>query len=88
MFINDYMGWWLNPVGFLHGFCLAFPEIDMISYIYVVAIFIFHYKLHQEPYKSMKGYWLCRLTFGCIYIFMLLLLLGDCSNYLPFEPAH
>ena len=23
--INNYQGWWLNPVGFMHGFCIAFP---------------------------------------------------------------
>ena len=23
--LNRYMAWWLCPVGFMHGFCMAFP---------------------------------------------------------------
>ena len=47
--LNDYMGWWQNPVGFLHGFCLAFPNFEPLNYIYLVAILYFHYRLHQKP---------------------------------------
>ena len=24
--LNNYIPWWANPIGFLHGFCLLFPE--------------------------------------------------------------
>ena len=24
--LNDYIPWWVGPVGFMHGFCIYFPE--------------------------------------------------------------
>ena len=26
LFMNDYIPWFANPIGFLHGFCIFFPE--------------------------------------------------------------
>jgi hypothetical protein len=25
LFMNEYIPWWVNPVGFLHGICIFFP---------------------------------------------------------------
>jgi hypothetical protein len=26
LIFNSYIPWWVNPIGFLHGLCIAFPE--------------------------------------------------------------
>jgi hypothetical protein len=27
LFLNRYIPWWVSPVGFMHGFLLAFPQL-------------------------------------------------------------
>lgn len=85
LIINDYIPWWVNPVGFLHGICIFFPEFEAINYVYAGCLFVFQYGTHQKPYRDLKGYWLTRYCMNFIWVFALLLLIGDCSNYLPLE---
>lgn len=45
--INSYIPWWANPIGFLHGFLVYFPDFEMLNYVYAVAILFFQYMLYQ-----------------------------------------
>lgn len=84
--LNSYIPWWANPIGFLHGFCLAFPEFEPLNYIYASALMYFHYGIYQEPFRSLKGYWVTRIALNGVWVFTLFLLIGDCSNFLPLGP--
>ena len=46
----------------------------------------FHYMIYQKPYSELKLYWLMRWFMNGIWIFCLMLLIGDCSNFLPLGP--
>ena len=82
LFINRYIPWWVPPVGFMHGFLLAFPQYELLNYVYVVFVFLFQYGLYQTPFKDLKGYWLSRYTINYIWVFALMLLAGNCTNHL------
>ena len=86
IFLNSYIPWWSNPIGFLHGFCLAFPEIEVLNFIYAGALMYYHYGIYQKPYRDLKYYWVTRITVNGVWIFALMLLIGDCSNFLPLGP--
>ena len=86
LFLNEYIPWWVNPIGFLHGFCIYYPEFEPLNYIYATALMFFHYKIYQRPYADLKYYWVTRWFINGVWIFALVLLLGDCSNYLPLGP--
>lgn len=85
LIVNRYIPWWVNPIGFLHGFLIFFPETEILNYIYAVALMYFHYMLYQAPYCKLKGYGSTRWAINGIWIFCLMVLIGDCSNYLPLE---
>jgi hypothetical protein len=84
--LNEYVPWWANPIGFLHGFCIWFPDFEPLNYIYACALMFFHYMLFQKPYKDLKYYWITRISLNGVWIFALMLLIGDCSNFLPLTP--
>jgi hypothetical protein len=86
LILNSYIPWWANPIGFLHGFCLAFPEFEPLNYIYAAALMYFHYGIYQPPFRDLKGYWVTRISLNGVWIFCLFLLIGDCSNFLPLAP--
>ena len=86
LIINSYIPWWACPIGFMHGFCIKFPEIEAINYVYAVCLMIFHYGIYQKPYRDLRGYGFLRFFMNFIWIFCLMLLLGNCSNYLPTGP--
>lgn len=86
LILNKYIPWWVSPIGFMHGFCIYYPQYEFINYIYAVCLFIFHYGIYQEPYCKFKGYGITRFFMNFIWIFALMLLLGNCSNYLPTAP--
>lgn len=86
LFLNEYIPWWANPIGFLHGFCIWFPDFEPLNYIYASALMFFHYMMFQKPYRDLKYYWITRITLNGIWIFALMLLIGDCSNFLPLSP--
>lgn len=85
LFMNKYIPWWVCPIGFMHGFTINFPEYEFINYVYAVCLFIFHYGIYQEPYRRMWGYNFLRFFINFIWIFALMLLLDNCSNFLPTE---
>jgi len=86
LFLNSYIPWWAGPIGFLHGFCIYFPEFEPLNYIYASALMIFHYGIYQKPYYDLKYYNLIRIFMNGIWIFAIFLLIGDCSNFLPLWP--
>ena len=86
LFLNKHIAWWICPIGFMHGFCLAFPELQFLNYIYAACLFIFHYGIYQEPYCNLRGYKLSQYFMNFIWVFCLMLLVGNCSNYLPVGP--
>lgn len=85
LYLNRYIPWFVNPVGFFHGIAIFYPEIEMINYVYALFLFVFQYGIYQKPYRDLKGYWLPRYCMNFIWVFALLLLIGDCSNYLPLQ---
>ncbi len=86
LIINHYIPWWANPIGFLHGFCIYFPESKLITYIYAVAIMYFQYSLYQPPCCNLRYYNVIRVAINGIWVFCIYLLIGDCSNFLPLTP--
>lgn len=84
--INRYIPWWSNPIGFLHGFCIAFPEFEPLNYVYATALMFYHYGICQPPFRDLKGYWLTRIAINGVWVFCIYLLIGDCSNFLPLSP--
>jgi hypothetical protein len=86
LFLNSYIPWWANPIGFLHGFCIYYPEFEPLNYIYATALMIFHYGIYQKPYYDLKYYGLMRVFMNGVWIFAIFLLIGDCSNFLPLGP--
>lgn len=86
LILHRYISWWTCPIGFMHGFCILFPESDLISYIYAGCLFVFQYGIYQEPYSNFKGFKSIQFTMNFIWIFALMLLIGNCSNYLPVGP--
>lgn len=86
LFLNSYIPWWANPIGFLHGFCIWFPEFEPLNYIYASALMFFHFMIFQKPYADLKYYRIMRFSLNGVWIFALMLLIGDCSNYLPLSP--
>ena len=86
MIINRYIPWWVNPIAFMHGFAIKFPELTIINYVYGVCLLIFTYQIHQKPYRDFRGYWVLRIAITYIWVFALTVLLDDCSNYLPIGP--
>lgn len=46
----------------------------------------FHYGIYQKPFKNLKYFWVTRITINGVWIFALLLLIGDCSNFLALGP--
>lgn len=86
LFLNDHIPWWVGPIGFMHGFNINFPHLEILNYIYALFLMIFHYGIYQEPYRRMWGYNFLRFFINGIWIFALLVLFGNCSNYLPISP--
>lgn len=84
--LNSYIPWWVNPIGFMHGFAIRFPELTIINYIYGIFLLLFTYKMYQEPHRQFRGYWACRMSINLIWVFAITVLLDDCSNYLPTGP--
>lgn len=82
LFLNRYIPWWVNPIGFMHGFLIAFPRLELLNYLYAVFVFIFQYGLYQSPFKKLKGYGFTRFFINFIWLFALMLLAGGCSNHL------
>lgn len=86
LFLNSYIPWFVNPIGFLHGFLVFFPEAEALNYLYAGALLYLHFMLYQRPFAEMRGYGVTRWALNGIWVFCLMVLIGDCSNYLPLEP--
>ena len=86
LFLNEYIPWFANPIGFLHGFCVFYPEFEPMNYIYASAMMFFHFMIYQRPYADLKYLEFTRWSINGVWIFCLMLLIGDCSNYLPLGP--
>lgn len=86
LFLNRYIPWWACPIGFMHGFCIYFPEFEPLNYAYASVLFIFHYGIYQRPYRDLPYYGFLRYFINFIWVFALMLLLGDCSNFLALGP--
>jgi len=83
LILNHYIPWWANPIGFLHGFCIYYPEFEPLIYIYALALMVFHYGIYQKPFYNLKYYGFLRVFMNGVWIFCIFLLIGDCSNFLP-----
>ena len=83
---NSYVPWWINPVGFLHGLLVYFPNLEALNYVYALFVIYFHYKIHQPPYRDMRFYGACRVAINGVWAFTIFLMIGDCSNYLQIGP--
>ena len=83
---NSYIPWFANPIGFLHGFCIFFPEFEPLNYVYASALMFFHFMIYQKPYADLRGYEFTIWAINGVWVFCLMLLIGDCSNYLPLGP--
>jgi hypothetical protein len=83
---NNYIPWWANPIGFLHGLCIYYPEFEPLNYIYASALMVFHYGIYQKPFLDFKYYGVTRFFMNGVWLFCLFLLIGDCSNFLPLGP--
>ena len=46
----------------------------------------FHFKIYQKPYSQLPHYGWLRVFMNGVWIFCLMLLIGDCSNFLPLGP--
>lgn len=84
--INRYIPWWANPVAFLHGFLIYFPNFELLNYVYAAVIFYFQYNIYQKPFDKFPYYSSARIGINGIWVFCVYLLIGDCSNYLPLSP--
>lgn len=84
--LNRYIPWWANPVAFMHGFCVLYPEAEFLSYIYAVAVMNYHYRIYQHPYRDLKYYNFARVGINGVWVFCIYLLIGDCSNFMPLSP--
>jgi hypothetical protein len=84
--LNRYVPWWANPIGFLHGFLVFFPDFELLNYAYAVAILYFQFSLYQKPFDKFPYYSSTRIAINGIWVFAVYLLIGDCSNFLPLRP--
>jgi hypothetical protein len=80
LFLNSYIPWWTCPLGFMHGICIAFPESDILNVIYGTALIVFQIGIYRRPYSEMKYYNVLRYFVNFIWVFAIMLYLGDCSN--------
>lgn len=83
LILNEYIPWWVNPVGFIHGYIVFFDDHVKVQYFYAIFMMFFQYMLYQKPYRDLKGYWITRIAINFVWVFILIYRLGDCSNYLP-----
>jgi hypothetical protein len=88
LIINSYVPWWVNPVGFVHGYIVFFDDHVEVQYFYGLVVMFFHCMLYQKPYRELKGYWITRIAINYVWTFILIYKLGECSNFLPIEPDH
>ena len=82
---NSYVPWWVNPIGFLHGLVMNYPDIEPLNYVYAVALLIFHYGIYVPPFRDLKYYWVTRIAISGIWVFAIYVLIGNCTNFLPLE---
>ena len=75
IFQNHYP-WFLCFVPCLHACLLVFPSVFGLDYIYLIACVLYHYGLHQEPFKNMKSYrflqtgtWILEVTLAMLWYF-------------------
>ena len=40
MILHSYVPWWLNPIGFMHGFCVVLPGYLFIHIGYFIAMML------------------------------------------------
>lgn len=85
LIINEYIPWWVNPVGFIHGYIVFFDDHEEVQYLYGIYMLFFQYMLYQKPFKDLKGYWIVRFAINYVWTFILIYKFGDCSNFLPTE---
>jgi hypothetical protein len=83
--INSYIPWWVNPIGFIHGWIVFFDDHIKVQYVYGVMMLYFQYMLYQKPYRDLKWYWITRIAINFVWAFIIIYKVGDCSNFLPLE---
>lgn len=83
--INSYIPWWVNPIGFIHGWIVFFDDHVEVQYVYGMMMFYFKYMLYQKPYRDLKGYWVTRIAINFVWTFIIIYKMGECSNFLPLE---
>lgn len=49
LFLNDYIPWWVSPLGWMHGIFRIWPQHFWLNYIYVGFVFLFQFKIHRKP---------------------------------------
>lgn len=85
LIMNECIPWWVNPVGFIHGYIVFFDDHVEVQSFYGAYMLFFQYMLYQKPYRDFKGYWITRFAINFVWTFILIYKLGDCSNFLPTE---
>ncbi len=76
LIINYHIPWWVNPVGFIHGYIVFFDDHMEIQYLYGIFMLYFQYMLYQKKYRDMKGYWITRIAINYVWAFMLIYKVG------------
>ena len=80
--INEYIPWWVSPLGWMHGVFRIWPQHFWLNYIYVGFVFVFQAGMHLDPYKQFRYYRVSRFAVNYVHAFFLLVVMGKgCRNY-------
>lgn len=83
LILNEYIPWWVNPVGFVHGYIVFWDDHVEVQYFYGLVVLFFQYMLYQKPYNDLKYYWVSRIAINYVWAFIIIYRVGECSNFLP-----
>ncbi len=54
--------------------------------IYGLSLVVFQIGIYRKPYSEIKYYNLLRYFINVIWVFAIMLIIGDCSNYMELHP--
>lgn len=77
---QTYYPWHCCAVPCMHAILLAFPEMSILNYVYIVICIFYHYGINQEPFCHMKSF--RKLNFGTWILegFLVMLWALGCKN--------
>ena len=82
LYLNQYVPWFTCPLGFMHGVCIAFPDNDLAIAIYGLSLIVFQVGIYRKPYRNIKYYSIMRYFVNFIWVFAIMLYMGDCSVFM------